>query len=229
MYKRFCCLSLFFIAIAFALYGCASASENTDSGVPVSPDYTRVEPLKEYRVTSVLYYSTSEEELINHTDLIFKGIVLDISEYMVDDKYSSCVGLIKYRITDIIYSEDNSIKNADEFYLLTMNTSRRWDSNAIQQELNSEYILFAKIGSDNPENPLRFFYSITKYGLLSPFAGVMTITDDGVKFDGLYSTLAKKARKSTRASYMDYSSDCYVMSEQDYISELQKLIELYKN
>jgi hypothetical protein len=147
---------------------------------------------------------------------------------VVNDKYSSCIGIIKYRITDIIYSEDENIKNGDEFYLLTANTSRGWYGGAIQQNLNDEYILFAGTGNENPESPIRFFYSTTKYFLISPFAGVMTITDDGVKFDGHYSTLANKARTSTRATYMNYSSDCYVMNEQDFISELKKLIQLYK-
>jgi hypothetical protein len=206
------------------LSGCATKPDTASAG------YKKVDLLKEYLYANNASYARGDEKSnIIYSDLIFKGIVLDSSEYLVNDKYSTCVGIIKYRITDVIYSKDANVKIDDEISILTTCTSRRWREEAIKQNVNEEYIILARIDPlDDERDPYRYIFSITKYCLVSPTENVISIKDENVMFHEVFSTLLQKAQASKRIAYKDNTVDCYVMNEQDFIRELKILIEQYK-
>ncbi len=153
--------------------------------------------------------------------------MIEKSEYLVRNK--SYVGLIKYRISDIYFSMDDNIHKGDEISILTTSTSYRWEEDAIDQNMNGEYIIFARIDTMNDErDPYRALFPITKYCLYSPLLSVVAITEEGAKFDPIFTSLVAKAQPSTRVTSFDRVADCYLLSEQDSIIELKKLLELYK-
>ncbi len=230
--SRKLCFLAFVAVFLIAICGCA----NTSSLLP--ENCKKVEPLKEYRVVQASYASVPEDELIGSRDLIFKGVVLEKTEYMVESSKSKedpsrypprYVGMIKYKISDVIYTINDSIRVGDEISILTYFTSHRWTPESIDQKVDTEYIIFAEETDSSIENdPFNYFKSVSQYGITCPFRNVVTITDEGVEFHSAFTTLAQRAHLTNRVTPYNNVEKYYVMNEQDFIAELKKLIELYK-
>ncbi len=227
MPRVFCCFAL--LVVMMGLCGCADTSSQLPDSV------RKIDPLTDYKIGDVDYGPTSEKLFVSSSELIFQGIVLDKSEYSLDDKdilghkFTRYIGLIKYKITDVLYSLEGNIKTGDEISILTSTTSRRWSKEAIDQIVGQEYILFTRLDTLNEEDdPYRHFFSVTKYILPSPFDAVVSIVDDKAQFYQTFTTLAQRAHPSKRATYKNYTDDCYVMDKQVFVTELKKLIEQYK-
>ena len=231
-------LLLLFIVISL-ISGCSKEEKNSEeSKTPVNVSRISVIELEEKNPPDLVqseWAAIDEREYVERSVLIFKGKVMDKTEYVIEQKVSYKYTqkyyktVYQFEISDIYYS-DEELKVGDTVEIMSPVTSHSWDLEAISMEKGQEFILFAGLVRDMETSSGKVeLTDLAKYFIGNPWKPIIVVDKNSYKIDPLFESMTNNSTIEKRKISDNYSLDVLVRQDENFISDLLELINKYKN
>jgi len=220
------------VTLIFIVFGCKKDGETT-AQIPLEGTYVRSIEVKEripYNVVDAVIVSYDEDMLLEESNLIFKGIVIDeeeiaIKEYIDGElNYTYYMDIFTFEIEKIYYSEDPSLEIGDVIRVANYSCSNNWIEGTLKMEKDKEYIVLTNIADDTLTIEFSNYYD---YVVTDYWASIISIENGDYFFDEKLTSLINGAKEEIIREDVAFKTTIYVKGE-EFEEELASLISQKK-
>jgi len=197
--------------------------------IPSSGPYTRCIEVEEripHNVVDAVLEYEDEDTLLEESDLIFKGTVIDENEIGLEEYIDGELrntyyrDIFTFKINKIYYAKDSSIKNGDIIRVTNASCSNNWIEGTIEMKKDKEYILFTEKSYDTDTVE---FTKYEDYFTTDHWRSIISIENEDYYFDEVFTSLKSGAKEEKIRIDGDFKTKIYRKGK-EFEKELEDLI-----
>jgi len=220
------------VTLIFIISACKSNGEETDkvtSEIPSEGPYTKCIEVEEripYNVVEAILEPYDEDKLLEESDLIFKGTVIDKKEIGLEEyidgrlRHTYYLDVFTFRVEKIFYIENSSIKIGDMITVANGSCSNYWIEGTIKMEKDKEYIVLTEKVYDTKTVEFSKYFD---YAVVTHWMAIINVENGDYIFDEVFTSLKSGSKEEKIRKDGEFKTKIYKKGK-EFEEELEDLI-----